>query len=135
MIQRIQSLYLFIGAVLMVIFCFTPFATEVESGTRHAMSEIPGLMILNIVIAALLLIAIFMFKNLKQQKTVALLSLVLIACSLTATIFLVYSHMQGAELYWGGGVLLLVFALICALMAYRGISKDHNLLKSFNRMR
>lgn len=140
-IQRWQSLLLLIGVVLMCVFCATPYAIRhaVEGAEAIAspvfVAEAPVFLILNIVIAVLLFIAIFMYKNLKRQMTVTLLSMVLVVCSLVTCGFILYRAMPDAELIWTGGVLLLIAALVCALAAYRFMRKDRNLLRSYDRMR
>ena len=56
----------------------TPVATEAASGAdtvavKHFISEAPVLLIVNILIAVLLVITIFMYKNIRQQMKVTLL--------------------------------------------------------------
>ena len=92
-------------------------------------------LILNIVIAALLFIAIFLFKNLKLQMRVTLITILLIAASIVTCGFILYASMPDAELIWTGGVLLLVAAMVCALFGLRFMRKDRNLLRSYDRLR
>lgn len=138
-IQRIQTLLLLIAAILVGVFCLSPVAVEaadVEAAVvKHFISEAPVLLTVNILIAVLLVIDIFMYKNLRQQKKVTLLCMLLIAASITATIFVLYNQWPGAVFYWFGGILLLGAALVFTLVAYRGINKDHKLLRSMDRLR
>lgn len=138
-IQRWQSVLLLIAVVLMCIFCATPYAhlkaTEAAAASDIFVSDAPVLMILNILIAALLFISIFLFKNLKLQMKVTLISIVLIAASLVTCGFIIYASMPDAELIWTGGVLLLIGAMIFAIAGLRFMRKDHKLLRSYDRLR
>lgn len=124
----------------MVLFTFLPFASVAVDAQIAQLrpKDYPVYLVLNLLVAALLLIAIFKYRNLKQQKKVTLLSILLICCSAVTGGFLLFGPQapQGAvELIWAGGIILLVAALICALAAYRGISKDQRTLSSYDRIR
>lgn len=136
-IQRIQSLYLLAAAVMMGFFCNSSLATV---RAEEAVAEIrpvdyPVFLVINILIAVLLFIAIFLFKNTRRQKTVTLLSMVLIAVSAVTGGFILYggTAVEGIEL--SGSIVLLVCALIMALGAYRGIRRDEKLLHDSDRIR
>ncbi len=92
-------------------------------------------MILNVTIALLLFLAIFMFKNLRRQMTVTLLSIVLIASSIVAGCFVLYVGMPDAQPVLLGGIMLLVVVLVLALFAYRFMGRDRKLLSSYDRLR
>lgn len=138
-IQRIQNLLLLIALVLMCIFCSTPYAImhsiEGAEPSKVFVAEAPVFLVLNLVIAAILVIALFAFKNLKRQKTMTLISIVLLVASMLTCAFMLYSAMPNAEVIWTGGVLLLVATLACLIGAYRGIGKDQKLLRSYDRLR
>lgn len=140
-IQRWQSLLLLIAVVLMCVFCATPFATvpaaETVGGevTEVFVKDAPVFMIINILIAVLLFISIFLYKDLKRQMTVTLASIVLIAASIVTCGFILYVGMPDATLIWFGGVTLLVVSLILAVFAYRFMRRDRNLLRSYDRLR
>lgn len=147
-IQRIQSLFLLIAVVLLVIFMFTPFGFwNVTDGLADmglaplvAVSQ-QGVMVPVCVAALLSLIAIFLFKKQSVQKLVVALAIVatlasagmviyLLTCSYADTNPQVVLHPQ-----WGGGGLLLVGTLITLVAAYRFISADQRLLRSYDRLR
>lgn len=138
-IQRWQSLFLLIAVVLMCVFCATPYAriAAVESvePTDVFVSDAPVFLVLNIVIAILLFLAIFLFKNLKLQMRVTLISIVLIAASVVTGAFIVYNHMPDATLILTGGLVLLVLSMVFAIVALRMMKKDHRLLTSYDRLR
>lgn len=65
-IQRIQTVMLLIAAILVGMFCFMPFAhIPMENAAAQAVfaKDAPALLIINIVIAALLVINIFMSSD------------------------------------------------------------------------
>ena len=138
-IQRWQTLLRLIAVALMCVFCCTPWAYRAAEGTLEAIpvlvSDAPVLLVINIVIAALLFLSIFMFNNLKRQMTVTILSMVLICASIVTCGLMLYVAYPGASLVWTGGVLLLLAALVCALFAYRFMKKDRKLLSSYDRLR
>lgn len=136
-IQRWQSVFLLIGAIVMIVFCFVPVgnATVENEIVKLMPSDYPVFLTVNILIAVLLFIAIFLFKNTRRQKTVTLVSMLLIAASAATGGFIIYGDQRGAEIEWFGGVILLVVALVMALAAYRGISRDEKLLRSYDRIR
>ncbi len=129
---------LLIAAIFIGVFCFTPFATVAAEGaepTAMFVKDAPVLLILNIVVAALLLITIFMYHNLRQQMKMTILAIVLICASMVTSGFVIGVGMENATPVLLGGVVLLVLALLFALLAYRGMKRDHKLLRSMDRLR
>ena len=98
-------------------------------------ADAPVMLVVNIVIAVLLFLSIFLFKNLKRQMTVTMLSIILICASIVTCGIVLYTAYPGASLIWTGGVLLLLVALVCAIFAYRFMKKDHKLLTGYDRLR
>lgn len=139
-IQRWQTLLLLVAVVLMGFMCVSPLAQSavVEASvapTKFFVHEAPVFLILNIVIAVLLFLDIFMFKNLRLQMRVAVFSLVLMAASAVTGGFILYQAMPDATIVWTGAVLLLVLAAFFAVMALRMMKKDYKLLRSVDRLR
>lgn len=139
-IQRWQNLLLLIAVVLMCVFCATPYAEfgavdASASVTPVYVADAPVFLILNVVIAVLLIIALFLFRNLKRQMTVTLISIVLLCASLLTCGFMLYNAMPDAHVIVFGGVILPVLALVCAVAALRFMRKDRNLLRSYDRLR
>lgn len=139
-IQRLQSLWLLFASVLMGLFCFMPmFLVVDDSAPEHQFimpADMPVFMTVSAAVALLLFIAIFLFKNTRRQKTVTLVSIFLIVACCVAEVC-VYMGFGGidAPLRWQGSAFLLVGALLFAVMAYRGIRKDENLLRAADRLR
>ena len=139
-IQRIQTLMLLIAAIITGIFCFVPFATveaaaAADSATFVFAKDAPALLVLNITIALLLIILIFMYKNLRLQMRMTILSIVLLCASIVTGLFYIYVGFEGAEPILLGGISLLVLAVLFAILALRGMRKDHKTLTSYDRLR
>ncbi|MDE5595669.1 MAG: DUF4293 domain-containing protein [Muribaculaceae bacterium] len=139
-IQRWQSVLLLLAVVLMCIFCATPLATYSADASPESLSAVyvkdaPVLLTVSILVAALLFISIFLYKNLKRQMTVTLLSIVLIVATMVTGFFVVYNSYPGADFVVFGGIVLLVVTLILALGAYRLMRSDLRKLRSYDRLR
>ncbi|MDE5555070.1 MAG: DUF4293 domain-containing protein [Muribaculaceae bacterium] len=139
-IQRWQSVLLLLAVVLMAIFCCTPIATYSADSSAESLSAVyvkdaPVLLPVALLVAVLLFISIFMYKNLKRQMTVTLLSIVLIVATIVTGFFVIYNAYPGANFVVFGGLVLLVITLILALGAYRFMKSDWRKLRSYDRLR
>ena len=139
-IQRIQTIYLIIAIILLGLFCtsslgFTNNDEAAESITRIMVQDYPVLLIVGIATAVLLLINIFLFRNLQLQKRVTLISMLLMVALAAAGLFVVYGSVPGAEIMWIGGVFMLIGAMLFALLAYNGMKKDEKKLRDSDRIR
>ena len=149
MIQRIQSIYLLLAAILMAVTAFSPVLvlnneglTLFSYGIKDADLMVKptwGIVIIAGAGALLSFVSIFMYRNRKRQGKMVLLSaLFFVLYYLTAIIYL------GS--YFGGfpeggistaayGIVLPVIALIFLLLGYNAIRKDEKLVKSLDRIR
>ena len=137
-IQRLQTVLLALAVIVMAIFCSTPFATvsaTAEQVEGVYLKDAPVLMIVSILIGIVLFLSIFMYKDLKRQMTMTLVSMVLLVAAIVTGIFIVYYAMPDAHLVILGGVTLLVVTFILALGAYTMMNRDRKLLDSYNRLR
>ncbi len=136
-IQRLQSLLLLIAVILIGVFCFTPFATIAgdAASTSVYLKDAPAYLALNIVIAVVMLITIFMYKNLRQQMRMTILSIVLICVSLITGGFIIAAKLPEASPVIVGGLLLPIVALVLAIIAHNRMKHDHKLLTSMDRLR
>ncbi len=150
MIQRIQTIYLFIGGLLSIALLFSGIfvvsdgtdaafigAFGIQEGTLEF--EVPfalPILILAILTAALQLYAIFLFKNRKLQRVLTLLSAVLIAVLIGWIGYMYYDLLQ-LELRINplSGAVHPVLILFANILALRGINKDEDLVKSVDRLR
>lgn len=136
-IQRIQTLYLLLAAIFTGMFCLFPYATvSVNDGTttQILVRETPVLLVLNITITILLLITIFMYKNLKQQINMCKVNIALIVGSVITTLLYIYVGHFDTIPAFNGGAILLVPAECFAILALRGMKRDQKLLSSANRL-
>ena len=137
MLQRIQTIWLFLAAVC--IFLTLKFSTY--SGTNKEMVSpyflkgTENLMLMFVTIAAgiIPLVAVFLYTQRKLQLRMAILAILL----QTGLIFLYYREV---ETFIGKGAISLtaalhVLALIFLFLAIRGISADEKLIKDSNRLR
>ncbi len=127
-----------LAVIVMAIFCSTPFATvsaTAEQVESVYLKDAPVLMIVSILIGVVLFLSIFMYKDLKRQMTMTLVSMVLLVAAIVTGIFIVYYAMPDAQLVIFGGVTLLVVTFILALGAYTMMNRDRKLLDSYNRLR
>ncbi|MDE6495042.1 MAG: DUF4293 domain-containing protein [Duncaniella sp.] len=142
-IQRIQTVYLLIATVLMAIFVFVPFGSfhfTSEQAAEFAVIDMPtykefGVLIPAALSAILLLIDIFMYRNLPRQRTVLLVSVMLTLCTALVVCFTLFKGLEGYEprfSWWG---LLVVAAFVFEILAMKGINHDQKLLASYNRIR
>ncbi|WP_417860136.1 DUF4293 domain-containing protein [Winogradskyella sediminis] len=136
MIQRIQTLYLFLAAVISagLIFVFHLW-TNNESVKIYALDNYLylGLFLGS---ALLSLISIFRFNNRKSQFVLGRLNIILNFILLG--IFVYQSLNLSGEINVsekGIGVLLPVFSIVCLVLANKAIKKDEDLVKSVDRLR
>ncbi len=140
-IQRWQSVLLLLAVVFMSMFCVTPYAIlEVANGVTSSFEPAtsPVFLILNVAVAILLLIDIFLFKNLKLQMRIAKMNIILIVASIISLGVMCYTMVTSAssdtfEITYS--VLYIVAALLCAIFALRFMRRDHKLLSSYDRLR
>lgn len=131
MIQRIQSIWLFLAAILMVCVYFLPIYM-LNSKPETMQTDFVG-MILAALSIGLSLFTIFRFKNRKSQLSFIWLNL-LVTLGLLAWILVRINNMVGS----GGyrlGAFIPVIVIILLFMARSGIRKDEKLLKSLDRLR
>ena len=139
-IQRWQNLLLFIALILVCVFCAMPYAV-IDSGlprpepVKVFACEAPVFLIVNICAAVMIAVALFCFRNLKRQMGLTIFAIVLMIASGVTCGFIVFNTMPEAQLVWDGGVVLLIAALLCCILAYRFMGKDKKTLESYDRLR
>ncbi|RED47247.1 uncharacterized protein DUF4293 [Winogradskyella eximia] len=136
MIQRIQTLYLFLAAVISagLIFVFHLW-TDNNDVKIFALDDFLylGLFLGS---ALLSLISIFRFKDRKSQFVLGRLNIVLNFVLLG--IFVYQSLNLSGEINVsekGIGMLLPIFSIVCLVLANKAIKKDEDLVKSVDRLR
>ena len=122
MIQRIQSLYLLLTAILGVILFF--------SGKNLTLT----FSALTILIPILSLIVIFLFSKRKIQILLTKILIALIIIFISVTCYYVLSINNELFSSWINAAIP-VFQLLFAVLAYLGMKRDANLVKSYDRLR
>ena len=136
MIQRIQTLYLFLAAVISagLIFVFHLW-TNNEAIKVFALDDYTYLGMF-VGSALLSLISIFNFKHRKSQFVLGRLNIIL--NSILLGIFVYQSLNLSGETNVsekGIGILLPIFSIVCLVLANKAIKKDEDLVKSVDRLR
>lgn len=142
-IQRIQSLYLFIAAILMTIFIFVPFGhfelVSADEGATAIESIKPvqeyGVLIPIALTAILLLIDIFLYNNLTLQKRVLSFCILFTLVTVAVVCFTVFRGLEGFDGSLSWWCVMVPVALILEILASRAITHDYKLLRSADRLR
>ncbi|MDT0646743.1 DUF4293 domain-containing protein [Zunongwangia sp. F260] len=136
MLQRIQTVYLFLAAIVSLGLIFVFYLWENSIGeTVYAEDELM-VFIMFLLSGALSLVSIFMFRNRKLQFVLGRLNILL-------NFFLL-----GVFVYWllnvpgeqdisekGIGMFLPIISIVFLVLANKAIKKDENLVKSVDRLR
>lgn len=128
-IQRIQTVWLLVALVFIVLIGVLPLAT-LKAGSSLFVTDLPVLIVVDVLIGVLLFMSIFLFKNLKLQKKVTLLSMVMMVVLGVVSAFFIYRTSPDAEIEWTGAILMLLGSLVFAYMAYQGMARDERKLKA-----
>ncbi|MDR0953895.1 MAG: DUF4293 domain-containing protein [Rikenellaceae bacterium] len=152
MIQRIQTLYLLLVAVLMAILCFVPFASFLHEnevfrqtvwgiaadGARGELivKTIP-MGILAVLSALLPLVVIFLYKKRGLQMRLCVVEMILLVGMIVY--LAMYLFRSGSDisdkLVFSVTDLFPLLAIILTFMAFKRIMKDEMLVKSLDRIR
>jgi len=131
MIQRIQSIYLLVATIAMALISFKVPVWTLNEELFMAQDD-TKMFILTLAGALLSLVGIFMFKNRKLQMKLIRLS-VLVELVIGVRLFIV---LQEFEVSLNSNcIFLLAFTFVALIMAYRGVKKDDDLVRSVDRIR
>ena len=141
MVQRIQSFWLFLAALLNLSAIFIDFyKMPVVTGANNSigiLNHYPSLL-LAIVIILLPVATIFMYKKRPQQIRMCIIGMLgttsLIGMLLARVSTMLKTIPANGSSYWLGAVVL-PLAMICFVMAIIGIRKDEKLVRSVDRLR
>jgi len=150
MIQRIQTLWLFIAALvsaLLMLDWYTGYVykADIPQGfgsvvRRLTVTEHFPSLIIAVVMTLLALIAIFMFKNRKQQKGLVIAGIFSCLSFISVNLMRINnfetttSPAPNHGSYQPGSVIP-IFVILFFILALRGINKDEKLVKSMDRLR
>ncbi|MCF6348638.1 MAG: DUF4293 domain-containing protein [Flavobacteriaceae bacterium] len=144
MIQRIQSLYLFIGAIISLgltfVFSLWENVVNVEYYVMNLLVEkeitIKIIPILFLLSGLMSLVSIFLFKKRKDQFVINRLNILINLILLGVLIYHLLTlsgEMQVSEKGIGLGLPIIVIVLL--VIANKAIKKDEDLVKSVDRLR
>ncbi len=138
MIQRIQSIYLFLSAICMALLSFLPlgkFSTEDPALATAESTDILPLFIAVLVATGITFLSIFLFKNRVLQKKIVLLGLVAVLASIGLMIFYFFVEETTKLIQYFPPSLLSIVSIVLIVLAIRGITKDEKLVRSIDRLR
>ena len=131
MIQRIQSIYLLLAVISMTLISFKVPVYNLNETLFMAQDD-TKMFVLTIVGAIFSLLGLFMFKNRKFQMKLIRFT-VLIQMIIGIRIFMLFNKFE--VVLNNFFLFLMTFTLIALIMAYRGVKKDDDLVRSVDRIR
>lgn len=142
-IQRIQTVYIFLAVVAMMIFVIVPYGVVEQIGSEPLVTEKLytmyeyGLLIPAAATVLLLIVDIFLYRNLPLQRRVLTISLMLTLCCIAVVCFTLFkqARTEGMDAHFSVWDILLPVAVILELLGLSGIGRDIKLLNSYNRLR
>lgn len=136
-IQRWQTVFLILAAVCMALVSFLSLGTgQPVCGTPSCVDafDFLPLFIVNILVTLLLVIDMFLFRDLKLQKRVALICALLEVVSIVITVLIMLPAAGYiTEMSWTAT--LPAPALVLTMLARARMAADERLLKSYDRIR
>ena len=152
MIQRIQSVYLLITAVLIGIMCFLPYGEflkgaevfelsvwgiKTTGANSHVIAATTPMGILTILAALLPLVTIFLYKKRFLQIRLCIVEIVLLIGLVIYVGMFVYRGWSSVADKFVFSVIDLfpILGIILCILAYKGIVRDITLIKSLDRIR
>ncbi|MEI6048921.1 MAG: DUF4293 domain-containing protein [Bacteroidota bacterium] len=155
MIPRIQNLYLFLTTMLSLLFLkggiinfmdksgsiikvtFNGLLRNTDGQAFELIDKLLPLSAIIVLIPAISLITILFFKNRKVQLLLAMSLIILVAGLIIFSCYYCWFVISGfgAAITPGFKLAIPVLILIFSILAYRGIKKDENLIRSYERLR
>ncbi|MBO4955875.1 MAG: DUF4293 family protein [Muribaculaceae bacterium] len=147
-IQRIQTLMMVLAVAALIVFLYVPFGYwDIELADAAVKDSLvayqqPALLWVTVLACVITVCAVFMYNRMPLQKGMVALSAVLVVAVACVVIYILTRSVQietplveAMTPRWGIGGLMLVAALVALIAAYRGISRDQKLLRSYNSLR
>src|SRR5918993_3658825 len=139
MLQRIQSVWLFLTSVFSAITFKFPFYNSdwLRDNLPNFFVDLNAtttiwLTIITVITGVLAFITIFLFKDRKLQLKLCYVGIFLTLVLLTLYVLEMMNFEEGTVAFW---VIFYAGILISYVLAARGISKDQKLIKSMDRLR
>lgn len=106
-----------------------------EGDSYKYMTESPALIVMASTTAVLLIVTIFLYKNLPMQMRVTWLCILLMLVLLALTAFVFTARMQSCEVLWITAVSCVGASIILAIWAFVRMKHDQRILRSYDRLR
>jgi cytochrome c biogenesis factor len=147
MIQRIQTIFILVAAILISTLSglklaelsvnneiFQFYAKGILNGDEVVFSGLPILLFIAI-ITVLHLVVIFMYKKRIRQIRLLVFSIILLIGLFGLFFYFTYSGFSGAKVAFKIPVAFPLIAIVLDWLAIRAIGKDEALVRSLNRLR
>ena len=147
MIQRIQTLYLLVSAILLALLFALPIAEIAKDGAIYLFNYAgisqngtplkSGFVISFLVgiIVLLQMVTIWSYTNRTRQIRMTICSIFLLVGLLGAFSFFTYYSFNGAQISFKLGAIFPLIAIVLDYLAIRSIKKDVALIRSIDRIR
>ena len=152
MIQRVQSIWLFLASLTLFLLIILPVVTKINNNTEYwilvsglyqkaatGTVKMEGFMALfgsTIILMLLTFANIFSFKNRTLQKricNVVIILTVALSIWISQVAQILPGGLSGAR--YNAGAFMPILTIIFTFLAHRGIRKDEQLIKSADRLR
>ncbi len=137
MIQRIQSVYLLLAAVAIVVFNFVALGID-ETPDPDVIVMGKNLMpvfIVSLVIATISILNIFLFNNRKLQMNICKLSILIVVVLSGLTAYFLFGNPANAIEMPSIGLVMPIFTFLFSFLALKKINADEKLVRSIDRLR
>jgi len=152
MIQRIQSIFLFASLCFLVPVFFAPIAELIyetgeiltfnftgfftyDAGVTSYISNQYSIMLFGILICALNLIIIFLYKHRVLQLRLCIYNILLLIGLMGVALFVLFSIQNVHSVVFNLPAVFPVISIILHCLAFRGIRKDELMVMALNRLR
>ncbi len=136
MIQRIQSIYLLLTAIIAGGLPFVFNLWKTTDGTIVFAKDIMFVIAAFLISATISIISIFMFKNRKLQFVLNRLNIILNFILLIVFVYCSITTSGENEISEKGvGMILPIVSIVLLVLANKAIKKDEDLVKSVDRLR
>ena len=135
MIQRVQSIYLTLVVICVALYVNTSFIVVDNIGIKAI--ESTSLTAVSLINALMVIVCVFMFKKRKVQMNICWAGIVGSSVTTTLTLLEFYNHIAttAAGKHFSFGIAFPFLMIVFFVLAYNGIKKDDQLVKSMDRLR
>ena len=137
MIQRVQTIYLFLAAAAIILFNYLSLGVDLDPDPDSIVygKDLAPLFLGSIIVAAVSLINIFIYSNRGLQMRICRINLVLLFALIGMTVYLLIGNPADAIEKPGIGLAMPLFALIFSFLSLKKIGADEKIVRSMDRLR